>query len=527
MNSLFDKRVKLILEGGNSNFLRKGLKGIEKESLRVTKSGSISSLSHPVEWGSALTNPHITTDYSEALPEFITPPFEDIDKTLEFLKDIHNFAISNLPEDEILWNSSMPCQIIDDKEISIAKYGNSNSGQMRHIYRLGLDYRYGRKMQAIAGIHYNYSLPKHFWEFSGELFPTTASDNLVLRKNSIYLGLARNYLRYGWLILLLFGCSPACCRSYLPQRSSRFRSIKKNTLVAPYGTSLRMSDIGYKNKNQSHLKITLNSIQDYINALLSAMNTPYPEYEAIGIYEENKQIQLSANLLQIENEYYSSIRPKGNPLDGQRPSASLQKDGIHYIEMRSLDVDSFNPFGIGEECLLFCEIFLIFCLFEDSPPISDKEYDILEYNDLSVALRGRQPNLKLIKNPKEDKTSILDWSESLLDRMRGIGEALDSTHKTTRYSKTLNEKLNHLKNPDFLPSAKFHQLLIDSNAEYHDFNLNLSLQHSEQIRKSKPNPEKLKYFEEINDKSWEKQKKLETESTQFNLDDYIKSYLSG
>ena len=107
------------------------------------------------------------------MPEFITPPFEETDKTFNFLKDIHTFAMSTIPGDEILWNNSMPCRIIDDKDIPIAKYGKSNAGRMRHIYRVGLDYRYGRRMQAIAGIHFNYSLPKNFWEFGKELFPVT------------------------------------------------------------------------------------------------------------------------------------------------------------------------------------------------------------------------------------------------------------------------------------------------------------------------------------------------------------------
>lgn len=195
--------------------------------------------------------------------------------------------------------------------------------------------------------------------------------------------------------------------------------------------------------------------------------------------------------------------------------------------MRSLDVDSFNPFGIEEKCLLFCETFLIFCMLEDSPPISNKEYDILEYNDLSVALRGRQPNLKLIKNLEEDKIGILEWSESILDRMMSIGEALDSAYKTTKYSETLNEKRIHLRNLDLLPSARFHQSLIESNTEYQDFNLNLSVLHSEQIRKNKLNQEKISYFKETNNISWEKQKKLEAESSKLDLNEYIKNYLSN
>lgn len=526
MSLTFDDKTKLLTTGENSRFINKGLKGLEKESLRITHSGAISKLPHPTKWGSALTNPHITTDYSEALPEFITPAFGDTDKTLDFLKDIHNFALSTIPQDEILWNNSMPCRISDDKDIPIAEYGKSNAGRMRHIYRLGLDYRYGRRMQAIAGVHFNYSLPEHFWELGKELFPVTKDNSVFLSRNFVYLSMARNYLRFGWLILLLFGSSPACCKSYLPQRSSRFKPIKKNSLVAPYGTSLRMSDVGYKNKNQSHLKINLNNLEQYIDALIKAMRTPYPEYEAIGIYEGNKQIQLSANLLQIENEYYSSIRPKGIAMEGQRPSVSLQKNGIDYIEMRGLDVNPFNPFGIDKDCLFFCEIFLIFCLLENSPPISDSEYEVLEYNDLSVALRGRQPNLALINNTNRKKIFIMDWSDYLLSKMVPIGEALDSSYKTKRYSQALKNQINLLKSPDLLPSARFHQLLSDSNQEYQDFNFDLASQHAKQICKDSLAPNKVSYFEAVNSQSRKKQNQLEAESKHYELKKYINNYLS-
>lgn len=526
MSILFEQRVKFITAGENSSLLKNGLKGLEKESLRVTRSGSVSQNMHPAEWGAALTNPHITTDYSEALPEFITPPFESTNETYEFLTDIHSFAIATLPENEIIWNNSMPCDINDEKEIPIARYGKSNQGRMRHIYRVGLDYRYGRRMQAIAGIHFNYSLPEQFWEHGNEMFMMTSENSTKLKRNPVYLGLARNYLRYGWLVLLLFGCSPACCKSYLPQRNSRFKPLRNSSLVAPYGTSLRMSDVGYKNKNQAHLKIKLNNIEGYIGALNKAMRTPYPEYEAIGIYEESKQIQLSANLLQIENEYYSSIRPKGNALEGQRPSIALRNKGIQYIEMRSLDVNPMNPFGVERDCLLFCEIFLIYCLLEESPLISDSEHEILEYNELSVALRGRQPNLKLITDTEGNKSKIIDWSNMLLVRMLPIAEALDRGYKTTKYSETLKSQLKLLKEPDLLPSAKFHQLLVDSRQEFQNFNLELSIKNTDEIRKKKLTKEQSSYFQSVNHASWEKQKKLEMETINHKLSDYIKNYLS-
>ena len=301
----------------------------------------------------------------------------------------------------------------------------------------------------------------------------------------------------------------------------------KNSLTAPHGTSLRMSDVGYKNKNQSHLKISFNSLEQYIGVLIKAMKTPYPEYEAIGIYGDDKQIQLSANLLQIENEYYSCIRPKGVSLEGQRPTVSLQKNGIDYIEMRSLDVNPFNPFGIERDCLLFCEIFLIFCLLEDSPLISDSEYEVLEYNELSVALRGRQPNLTLLKNLDEKKIFIRDWSDDLLSKMIPIGEALDHANQTNQYSQALKNQQNSVKNPDLLPSARFHQLLIESNQEFQDFNFDLANQNMKKIKDEYLAPDKIAYFESTNNQSQKKQHQLEAGSKGYELGEYIKTYLSS
>ena len=183
-----------------------GLKGIEKESLRINREGSISLSPHPVQLGAALTHPNITTDYSEALLELITPALSDGTEVLDSLTNLHKYVCANI-NDELLLAASMPVGDLRDPSIPIAEYGLSNLGRMKHIYRQGLSYRYGRCMQVIAGIHFNYSLPEQFWPEYQQVMKHTG--DLQSFTTSAYMGMIRNLQRYGWLILYLFGSSPA------------------------------------------------------------------------------------------------------------------------------------------------------------------------------------------------------------------------------------------------------------------------------------------------------------------------------
>ena len=172
---LSSTRLEQLLDNGHQHLLCGGLKGIEKESLRISKDGFIAQTPHPKALGSALTHPYITTDYSEALIELITPPFADIKDTLDYLRNIHQFVYDHL-DNEMLLGASMPCGIDGDESIPIAEYGTSNIGRMKHVYRHGLWHRYGRTMQAIAGIHFNYSVPEALWPASA---PTGKQPNAV------------------------------------------------------------------------------------------------------------------------------------------------------------------------------------------------------------------------------------------------------------------------------------------------------------------------------------------------------------
>ena len=246
--------------------LRSINRGIEKESLRVSDKGEISKLKHPSELGSALTNPYITTDFSESLLELITPTFNSAKECLNFLEELHVFVYNNINK-ELLWSFSMPCPIAADEEIPIGNYGNSNQGMMKTIYRRGLANRYGSRMQAIAGIHYNFSFSDKFLE----ILAAQSGKDIQSYKNDTYLGMARNFKRLGWVYLLLFGSSPAVCNSFVKGKRHDLKELASGGFYKPSSTSLRMGDLGYTSKAQDDLHISYNNIEEYCSDLKSAL----------------------------------------------------------------------------------------------------------------------------------------------------------------------------------------------------------------------------------------------------------------
>ena len=522
MQDLFG--IKELVESGAKEALAGGLKGIEKESLRVTIDGTIAQTPHPKSWGASLTHPFITTDYSEALPELITPPSRDTEEAVSFLKKLHHFLYQHMDESEMLWCASMPCAVSDEKAIPIAEYGNSNVGKMKHIYRLGLDFRYGRRMQAIAGVHFNYSVPDKLWNLLKDSKGNRNGVHTKSFRNQGYFSLIRNYCRMSWIIPLLFGSSPVVCKSFLSGNTARFKKLLKGTYYLPYATSLRMSDIGYKNKNQSALEISYDGLDSYLHSLKKAISTPYPEYEAIGLYDGLNRIQLSTNILQIENEYYSSIRPKRNDSSGKRPSTGLRLNGVEYVEMRGLDVDMLNPYGINFDSLLFCEAFLIYCLLERSPLISEKELRSIEYNEITVALRGRQPNLLLNNEQAGKQQSVKAWTNEMFERMIPICELLDGENK--RYSSALNRLRETVVDTDLLPSAKILDELTKRKQEFHSFALELSTDYKEDLKNRKLSVETENSLKQLGVNSFNDIRLLEQPQSE-TLEEYIKRYLEN
>lgn len=523
LNQAIEERLDRLRQSDALPMLRTGLKGLEKESLRTTNAGAIATTPHPKALGAALTHPHITTDYSEALIELVTPPFRSATDTLGFLHDLHQFVYDHL-DDELLLATSMPGRIAGDVSIPIARYGTSNIGHMKHVYRQGLAYRYGRAMQAIAGVHFNYSVDEALWPIYRNLLG--CSDPLTQFIADQYFGMIRNVHRYGWLLLYLFGCSPALCKSFFigrEQLERRFAPFDSETLYRPYATSLRMSDIGYKNDSQAGVAISFDDLASYVASLTRAIETPYPPYERIGVKVGGQHRQLNTNLLQIENEYYSPIRPKQITESGEKPTLALRKRGVRYLELRSVDLNCFDPDGVSLDQLHFLENFIVFCLLVDSPPLSSEERSEIGQNALAVACCGRTPDFK-IRQRGEERT-LRDWGNEILEGMKSIAEVLDHSAPTHTYARVIDGLTETVKDPERTPSARLLNELRESGLSFADYALATSQKHAERFRARRSDPYTAQHFARLSVESLEEQRRIEAADT-LSFDAFLERYFA-
>lgn len=522
MHQSVEKRVVRIIREDLGELIRDGSKGLEKESLRVSPDGSIAHTPHPKALGSALTHPYITTDYSEALTELITPPFQKAGEALDFLLDTHKFVYDHL-DDEILWGTSMPCVLAGGENIPIARYGSSNQGIMKSVYRRGLGHRYGRTMQVIAGVHYNYSVQEAFWP----VYQALETDRRPLRAfvDSTYLGLTRNLQRYGWLIPYLFGASPAVCKSFLGGKPTDLESFDANTYYEPFATSLRMGDIGYTNSKEKGIgiKASYDSLEAYIDSLARAIDTPCPIWEKIGVVVEGRYEQLNSNILQIENEYYSTVRPK-QLLEGmEKPVLALKQRGVRYIELRSLDVNAYHPLGVSEEQLHFLEAFMLFCLLQDSPPINVQEQREIDQNLGGVAHRGRDPSLYLMRQGREIR--LRQWARELCQAIAVICELLDENDPDHPYSDALRVQRERIEDPDRTPSAMMLAEMRREGEGFYHFAKRLSLQHNSYFGDLRQSPERVDFFRKQAELSLKRQAVVEAEP-QPPFDQFLEAYFA-
>ena len=513
------QRLQRLTEQGRQRSLLGGLKGLEKESLRVEPDGRLAQTPHPAALGSALTHPSITTDYSEALLEFITAPHADLADTLGSLSDVHRFVYHRLGG-ELLWTSSMPCIVGSDDSIPIAWYGRSNTGMMKHVYRRGLAWRYGRRMQAIAGVHFNYSLPETLWPLWQQLHGDDSPEREF--RSEQYFHLIRNLQRLGWLIPYLFGASPALCRSFLDDPSG-FERWDAHTLYAPYATSLRMSDIGYKNKAQAGMNICYNRPHTYIDSLEQAIRTPEPDYQAIGVQIEGEYRQLNANLLQIENEYYSFVRPKSVALNGERPSLALARNGVQYVEVRALDLDPFTPAGVAEPTLRFLEALLLLCLLEDSPPMSGAELAEVNRNQALVAREGRRPGLTLQREGAP--VTLQDWSEAICQALEPLCALLDSDDPARPYAAALAQQRGKIADPATTPSARVLAEMTTHGESFVAFALRKSHEHRDTFLAQPLTPELEARMDAEAIASLERQRAIEAADT-ISFEAYLERYFA-
>ena len=520
VNQSFEHRL-AALEDQDDNCIANGLRGIEKESLRVDPNGYLAQTRHPAGLGSALTNRYITTDFSEALLEFVTPAMGSTWEALQTICDIHQFAYEKI-EEELLWVTSMPCRIPADSKIPLARYGTSNVAKMKTVYRRGLGHRYGRHMQTIAGVHFNYSLPDAFWPAFQAICGDSRDEDEF--RSDHYLGLVRNFRRFGWLVLYLFGASPALCKSF-SEAASGMPSLNDETFFEPFGTSLRMSDLGYNNQTQAGISISLNRLDEYIRDLGAAILTPEPAYEKIGVFVDGDYRQLNSNKLQIENEYYSPIRPKRVARSGERPTAALRRGGIEYVEIRSLDINVFDPVGINQNTMRFMEAFLIYCMLEASPPLDDPSYAEAQRNQALVARRGRDPSLHLTLSG--ESISLRDWAAQIIDRVKAVSSLIDRCDGCNSYGEAVAEIAATVADPDKTPSARLIEELRTANCSFFEFALETARGHKKYFSSIAPIPgDRLEELEQEATESIARQAQIES-SDDISFEQYLDNYFAA
>ncbi|QYF95110.1 glutamate--cysteine ligase [Massilia sp. PAMC28688] len=525
MSNQLTRRLALLDDDEHRSLLGQGLRGIERETLRVDRQGRLARTPHPIALGSALTHPQITTDYAEALLEFITPAEHDIGITLNKLDAIHRFAYAHMG-DEMLWSESMPCELPPEDEIDIAWYGTSNIGMLKHVYRRGLALRYGKAMQCIAGIHYNYSLPEKMWQLFQVDQGIAEERRRGIRdfQSESYIATIRNFRRYSWLLMYLFGASPALSKGFLRGRAHSLETLSDDTLYLPYATSLRMSDLGYQNDAQSGLTPHENSLESYVCTLMDAVNRPYKPYEELGTRRDGEWIQLSTNVLQIENEYYSTIRPKRVIRTGERPVQALCKRGVQYIEVRCLDVDPYEPVGISAETGRFMDAFLLFCALDDSPSINEAESAVHAANFARTVKEGRRPGLTLTRDGGQ--VLLKDWAHQLLERIAPVAALLDEQHNESDvHASSMAAQRAKIDNPQLTPSAR----VLDDIRELGSaaaFGMRQSALHAAYFLDSPLMPAEEAMFEEMAAASLEEQRVIENTDTG-SFDDFVAAYNSS
>jgi len=525
---VLDRRLALIMQPAHRALLGQGLSGIERETLRVEDNGALALTPHPRALGSALTNEEITTDYSESLLEFITPPQHDAAEVIARLDEIHQFAYRKLGT-ELLWSDSMPPALPPEEVIPIADYGTSHIGLLKHVYRRGLALRYGKPMQCIAGIHYNFSLAEPVWELLREQEGVTdATASARDYQSARYVALIRNFRRYSWLLMYLFGASPVLHAEFLRGREHGLDSFDAGTLGLPYATSLRMSDLGYQNSAQSEVSPCYDCLPSYIDALTQAVSQPHPPYEALGTKRNGEWIQLSTNLLQIENEFYATIRPKRVTYSGERPVQALARRGVQYVEVRCVDIDPFQPVGIDVDTARFIDAFMLFCAFEDSPSCSNAENMENRDNFAHVVKEGRKPGLVLHR--AGEAITLFDWAEQLLDRIDRTAAAFDAQRGGAHYAHTMAVQRAKVQDVTLTPSARVMAALeplrgVEGGA-FQAFSLAQSKLHAQTLRAMPLDDKIVEHFETLAHKSLETQAELERTQVG-DFDAFVAAYRAG
>ena len=390
----------------------KGSFGIEWESLRVHSDGKLSLTPHPEVFGDKLTNPLVTTDFSESQIEIITPTFDTIDEAFDTFSLLADLVNSSLPDDEYLWFQSLPAILPYDKDIPIAKY--PKEGQKSQKYREKLAKKYGVKKQMISGVHFNFS----FKDETIQKLHKITNSKLTYRKfkDEVYLKIARNYLRHCWLIIYLTGCSIGSHESF---SDACIHLMDARDIYGSHystkGPSIRNSSCGYKN-----------------------LKKLYPSYRSVDEFTRDLGEYINKGDLSEAKELYTQVRLKPkNPDDFLK---SLSEDGIEYIEIRTLDINPFYKCGLVNHDMKFLHLFLIYMFVKGESDYGDWQKEAI-INEERTAERAYDESMRLLRDGKE--VTISQWAYDIINEMYGMCEVLGIEEFDT-----LSLMHDRVKNPD-------------------------------------------------------------------------------
>jgi len=300
------------------------------------------------------------------------------------------------------------------------------------------------------------------------------------------------------------------------------KEFDADTLYLPWATSLRMSDLGYQNKAQSDLQLCYNDLETFLQRMHTAVTTPWPAYERQGTHQNGEWIQLNTNVLQIENEYYSSIRPKRSTNRGERPATALAERGVEYIGVRCLDIDPWSPVGIRAETCRFLDTFLLFCATEESPFFPNNGHCPISTGNFNTVVReGRKPGL-ILQRDKQD-ISLSDWGEELMERLRPYANALDQAAGHKRHAAALEHQLEKVRNVELTPSARLLHALREHNSSLHAYTLKISRELHETLVSGPMAPELLQRYRDEAAASIQEQRDLEAADTE-SFDEYVAKF---
>ncbi|NCE78178.1 bifunctional glutamate--cysteine ligase GshA/glutathione synthetase GshB [Turicibacter sp. TS3] len=419
--------------------------GIEREGLRVTQEGKLADTPHPEVFGDKLKNPFITTDFSESQIEMITPVCQTINQVHRSLASLYHQTIKGLQRKEYLWPQSMPCLLEEKQVVAIAHFTSDEEGRALMAYRKLLLDKYGAKKQLISGIHYNFSFSETLLK---KLFlERGASQSYQLFKDQVYLKIVRQYLRYRWLLIYFLGASPVIDTSYLSECKAPLKQIARDSFSYEGAISFRNSSDGYQNKVPI-----------------------YVDYKDVKSYVRSLQTYIDKQTLFSYKEFYSPVRLKArNP---QRFMDSLKQEGISYLEIRSIDLNPFEPLGISKTDLQFIHLFILFLLESEEVEVENWQQEA-NFNAEQIAREGRCSSLRLKR--RDEEVLMTEWALEILNKMKQINDTFGLYQEAM-----MDQKVNQLRYPEETISGKMVELMRRSS--YLDLNLSLARRYKDSLK---------------------------------------------